>query len=325
MTTKLVKITDCDHPSVEIEYKTLTQENYEVVLEQCKSEEDIIRRCKDAYGLINQYAPITRNVLAELKNCKVIARYGVGVDNIDLDAATEFGVQICNVPDYGVEEVSDHALALILNLVRKVNLLSNDVKKGNWDFQISRPIPRLNQLTLGVVGVGRIGSAVARKAQGLGWNVIGYDNKDEKVSGDFEIVDFETLLTKADIISIHTPLNKDTYHLINKETLNKMKDHVMIVNTARGPIIHESALVDALQSGKVSGVALDVLEEEPPVKDHPLLQFENAILTPHSAWYSEQSAYELKRKAAEEVKRFLNGEEVNYPVNTINNRGESFV
>jgi D-3-phosphoglycerate dehydrogenase len=316
MTSKII-ITDCDHPSVDIEIEVLKQQGFEVVLKQCRTEEDVIKNCQDAVGLINQYAPITRKVLSSLPNCKVISRYGVGVDNIDLEAASDFGIQICNVPDYGVEEVSDHALALIFNLMRKTTLLSNDVKSGNWDFQICRPIRRMKDLTLGVVGIGRIGSAVARKANGMGWNVIGYDYQPSRYSPETNLVDFETLLKQSDIISIHVPLNNETHHMFNKYIFNKMKHNAIVVNTARGPIIHEEDLYRALKDGQIAGAALDVLEIEPPRKDHPLCQFDNVIMTPHAAWYSEEAAHELKRKAAEEVGKFINQEIINYPVNVL--------
>ncbi|WP_408008331.1 C-terminal binding protein [Pseudalkalibacillus sp. A8] len=325
MKQKLVIITDCDHPSVDIERKSLEIQGFQLKVEQCKTEEDVIQTCKDADGLINQYAPITRKVLSSLPNCKVISRYGVGVDNIDLQSASEYSVQICNVPDYGVEEVSDHALSLIFNVIRKVNIFSNNAKEGVWDFQLARPVHRLRDLTLGVVGVGRIGSAVARKAKGMGWNVIGYDHTNLSSSLDLKFVDFESVLKESDIISIHVPLNDDTYHLFNAKAINMMKDKAVIINTARGPIIDEKALIEALRNGKISGAGLDVMEKEPPEKDHPLFSFDNVIITPHAAWYSEESSIELKQKAADEVRRYLNGEEIHYPVNRVKKRGESLV
>ncbi|HET7626797.1 MAG TPA: C-terminal binding protein [Bacillales bacterium] len=326
MPKRLIKITDCDHPSVDIEKDVLRRQNIEVELEQCLTEEDVIRKCKDAQGLINQYAPITRKVLAELKELKFVVRYGVGVDNVDVEAATEFAVQICNVPDYGVQEVSDHALALLFNLIRKVSLLSEDVKKGNWDFQVSRPIRRTSELTLGVIGLGRIGYNVAKKASVMGWNVIGVDHKDYSDDPYVRQVDFATLLKEADMITIHVPLTEETKHMFRRETFKQMKDGSIIVNTARGPIIEETALIEAIRSGKLAGAGLDVLENEPPEADHPLFAYDNVILTPHSAWYAEESAYDLKRKAAEEAARLIEGEPIRYPVNRVaSDRGEFIV
>ncbi len=316
MKNKLIVITDCDHPSVDIEKEVLEKQGFTVRLEQCYTEEDVIDKCQDAVGLINQYAPLTKRVLSSLPNCKVVVRYGVGVDNVDTKAAEECNVQICNVPDYGVEEVSDHALALLFSLTRKITLLSNSVKQNQWDFQISRPITRLKDLTLGVVGLGRIGYALANKAKGLGWNVIGFDNNIQDVEG-IEMVSFEELITKSDMISVHVPLNDATHHLFNIDVFKNMKSNAVIVNTARGPIIDEKALTEAISSGEIAGAGIDVMENEPPIKDHPLFSFDNVLLTPHAAWYSEQASYDLKRKAAEEAANVVLGNKPKNPVNKI--------
>jgi D-3-phosphoglycerate dehydrogenase / 2-oxoglutarate reductase len=322
MTNNLVIITDCDHPTVEIERKVLEELGFTVALEQCKTEDDVIEKCQGAVGLINQYAPLTKKVLSTLKECKVVVRYGVGVDNVDLDAASKVGIQVCNVPDYGVEEVSDHALGLIFSVIRKINLLSNNVKKNNWDFQISRPIPRLKDLTLGVVGLGRIGQATARKALGMGWNVIGCDPSERKGHGGIKIVSFEELIQMADIVSVHIPLTNKTHHLFNREVFAAMKKSAVIINTARGPIIDELSLVESIRNGDIAGAGIDVMEFEPPVPDHPLFEFDNVVLTPHAAWYSEESSFDLKRKAAEEVANVIQGNFPRNPVNVVPNLGD---
>jgi D-3-phosphoglycerate dehydrogenase len=323
MTKRKVIITDCDHPSVEIEKQVLNGIQAEVELLQCKTEEDLLEHCREADGLINQYAPLTRRVLSELKRCKVIARYGVGVDNVDLQAASDYGIQICNVPDYGVQEVSDHALALMLSLTRKTFQLGNAVKKGVWDFSISRPIYRLQEQVVGVVGLGRIGRAFAEKVHGLGMQVIGYDQYPESFSRVpfVKQVRFDELLSTADIISIHCPLTEETYHLFGEEQLRMMKPQAYLINTARGPIVDERALDKALGEGWIAGAGLDVLEMEPPGLDHPLFRHESFLATPHAAFYSEQSFAELKRKAAEEVARVLTGESPRYPVNRLGENG----
>ncbi|MCP8969670.1 C-terminal binding protein [Ectobacillus ponti] len=321
MTRKVIVITDCDHPSVAIEREVLEGMGFTVVLEQCRTEEDVIAKCQEAYGLINQYAPLTKRVLSSLPNCQVVVRYGVGVDNVDLNAASEAGIQVCNVPDYGVEEVSDHALALIFALKRKINLLSNDVKQNNWDFQICRPIRRLRDLTLGVVGLGRIGQATARKAKGLGWNVISYDRNEKRTMAGVQSVTFNELLETADIISVHVPLSTDTHHLFSQEAFRRMKRGAIIVNTARGPIINERALEEAIHTNQIAGAALDVMEQEPPQPNHPLFRFDNVIITPHAAWYSEEASFDLKRKAAEEAGRVVLGEAPYNPVNELQGIG----
>lgn len=317
MTKYIVKITDCDHPSVEIE-KTVTDTISAMMSRhQCRTEEDLIRECRDADALINQYAPLTRQVLSQLKNCKVIVRYGVGVNNVDLEAASEYGIQVCNVPDYGIDEVSDHALALMYTLTRKTLLLANAVRKGEWDFSISRPILRLRKQVVGVVGLGRIGSAFAKKAYGAGFKVIGFDQK-RTIREDMsfmESVSFEELLQQSDIISIHCPLTEQTKNMFGEKELRSMKNSAYLINTARGGIIDEVALDQALREGWIAGAALDVLELEPPRPDHPLLQHDTFIATPHVAWYSEQAFDELKRKAAEEAVRVLTGQE---PLNRVN-------
>jgi D-3-phosphoglycerate dehydrogenase / 2-oxoglutarate reductase len=319
--SKLIIITDCDHPSVEIEKKIIEEKGLRVVVEQCKTEEDLIAKCKEADGLINQYAPITDRVLSELPKCQVVVRYGVGVDNVDLEAASKHGVKICNVPDYGVEEVSDHALGLIFSTVRKINLLSNDVKQAqNWNFEIAQPIRRLRDLTLGVVGLGRIGEATARKAVGMGWNVIASDQyKTATGVESVNIVPFDELIETADIISIHTPFTTETHHLFNKDVFKKMKNTAFVINTARGPIVNEADLAEALRLGEIAGAGIDVLEQEPPVKDHELFSLENIVLTPHAAWYSIEAAQDLKSKAAEEAANVVLGKE---PKNLVNQLGK---
>ncbi|KAB2329555.1 C-terminal binding protein [Cytobacillus depressus] len=314
-----IGITDCDHPSVEIEQNIINKSSGRMVLHQCKTEEDVIRECSEADGLLNQYAPLTRNVLSQLPRCKVIVRYGVGINNIDLDAASDYGIQVCNVPDYGVDEVSDHALALLYTLARKTLLLGNSVRKGEWEFSISRPILRLRDQVVGVVGLGRIGSAFAKKAHGAGFKVIGYDqgrNRSESLPF-VERVSFEQLLELSDIISVHCPLTNETKNLFGEKELLSMKSSAFIINTARGSIINEVALNQALEKGWIAGAALDVMEVEPPNPNNPLLQRENCIITPHVAWYSEQAFDELKRKAAEEAVRFLKRQEIYYPMNLV--------
>lgn len=314
-----VRITDCDHSSVDVEKKVLDAIAADMKLCQCKTEQEIIEQCSGADGLINQYAPLTRNVLSQLKNVKVISRYGVGLDNVDVEAATDYGIQICHVPDYGVDEVSHHAMALMYALTRKIVLLANDCRNGGWDYTVSVPITRMKGKVCGVCGLGRIGSAFAEKAHGVGLKVISCDPRE----GAFqrlpfvERVSFQELLTQSDIISVHCPLTPETHHLFDEKAFRSMKDTALIINTARGPIIEGAAITKALAEGWIAGAALDVMEVEPPGKENPLFKFENFIATPHIAWYSEQASEELKRKAAEEVARVLTGEKPHYPANRV--------
>ncbi|MGN7477969.1 C-terminal binding protein [Solibacillus silvestris] len=316
-----VIISDCDHASIEIERSILDEAKIEFELQQNKTEEDVIQNCKQAVVIINQYAPFTEKVLASLPNLKLIIRYGVGVNNIDLEAATKHGIQVCNVPDYGTHEVADHALALMLALTRKIPFMNGQVKNGQWDYQTSIPIFRHSEQTVGIVGLGRIGSAFAKKIHGLGMKVIAFDpSKQQKaLAGDLQFVEFtsfDQLIQTADIISIHCP-SDGAYHMFNKEVFKAMQPHSYLINVSRGGIIDEAALYEAIVNREIAGAGLDVSETEPIDLKSPLLQLDEVIVTPHMAWYSKQAAQELKRKVAKEAVRYLEGQEVHYPVNSI--------
>lgn len=315
-------VTDCDHKDINIEAEIFKRSSFDFKLKQCRTEDDIIQQGQDAAVFLNQYAPITEKVMQKLPNLKLVVRYGVGVNNIDLKAATMLGIQVCNIPDYGTNEVSDHALALMLSLTRKISLMNSYVKSGIWDYQKSIPIFRHSEQTVGIIGLGRIGISFAHKVQALGCRVIGFDlNKKERSLPDFvESVSLDELIKQADIISIHCPLDT-AFHLIGKDELKKMKNTAYLINVSRGGIIDEEALSEALQLKWIAGAASDVAEKEPLSVKSPLLKQENFLCTPHMGWYSEQAAEELKRKAAEEAVRFLKGEPIHYPVNQVNIQG----
>ncbi|WP_046176293.1 C-terminal binding protein [Domibacillus indicus] len=317
-----VIITDCDHKDIEIESSLFNTESIPFKLKQCKTEDEVIQHGQHASVFLNQYAPITEKVMKALPELKLVVRYGVGVNNVDLKAAEEYGVQICNVPDYGTNEVADHALALMLSLTRKIPLMNSYVKKGVWDYQKSIPIFRHGDQTVGIIGLGRIGLSFAHKAHALGCRVIGYDLKEEsrEIPDFIEKVTMDNILDQSDVISIHCPLDT-AYHLIGIAELRKMKETAYLINVSRGGIIDEQALHEALQEKWIAGAASDVAEQEPLSPDTPLLQHENFLCTPHMGWYSEQAALELKRKAAEEAIRFLRNEPVYYPVNQLSNKG----
>lgn len=316
-TSRTVMIADCDHASVDIERETLKLICREVPWQSCRTEEDVIRVCSSAEGLLVQYSPLTARVLRELKRCRGIVRYGVGVDTIDLEAASDLGIVVSNVPDYGTEEVSDHALALILNLVRKVYRADSLVKSGIWDYTRMKPVPRLGDLTLGVVGFGRIGASLARKAASLGMRIVACDPymPPAAIPGYVSILKLDELLSRADVVSIHCPLNPETRNLLSAERVASMKPGAYLVNTARGGIVDEDALAEALERGHLSGVALDVLAAEPIRPDHPLLAHPDFLCTPHMAWHSSSAERDLKRKAAEEIARIVTGQAPKYQVN----------
>lgn len=234
-----VVITDCDHGSVKIEKEELDRIGAKMTLAQVKSEEDLFRVCEQADGLLNQYAPLTRAVLERLPKCKVIAKYGVGVDSVDLKAATDFGIIVTNVPDYCFDEVADHTISLMLTLVRKTVFFNQKVKSNQWDFRQGRPIHRIRNKTLGLIGCGRIGREVARKMSAFGVRVIAYDPCIVDTGGAIAFVDLDTVLKESDFISIHCSLNESTRHLLGGREFQKMQKKPFVINVARGPIIEE--------------------------------------------------------------------------------------
>ncbi len=312
-----VAITDSDYGSHEVEEEVLSSIGADLIKFQCRTEDDVIRCCSDADGLLNQYAPITRRVIEGLQKAKIIVRYGVGVDNVDVDAATEKGIFVANVI-YDVTDVADHALSLILSLVRKIVWADRNVKENKWDWKAVQPISRLKDKTVGIIGFGRIGRKVAQRLRGFEVKIVAYDPyapRETFREYGVEKVDFEALIKESDIITIHTPLTNETRHMIGEKELKSMKREAIIVNVSRGGIIDEKALCKALKERWIAGAGLDVLEEEPPAKDNPLLRLDNVIITPHMAWYSNRSLDEIRRKAAEEVARALSGQ---IPVNLVN-------
>jgi D-3-phosphoglycerate dehydrogenase len=316
-----IVVSDCDHESMKPEEAVFADNGMTFKQLRCLTEGDLIAQCKGANIVLNQYAPFTARVFAALKpELRQVVRYGVGINNVDVDAATEFGVQVCNVPDYGVHEVSNHALALILAHERKIVLMNARTEGGAWDYSLAVPIRRMSELTAGIVGFGRIGSALARKLQPLGCRVIGYDPAYGPGSPQMQgaqWVPFDRLVSESDFVSIHCPLTAETRNMFDAAVLGRMKRTAVIVNTARGGIIDEVALADALRRGALAGAALDVLEREPLPVDSPLRSLDSCLLTPHMAWYSEEAGLELKRKVAEEAIRFARGEPVRYPVNAL--------
>lgn len=299
-----IVITDCDHETIEEELDVAAQHGVEVVQARCRSEDEVIEAARDADGILVQYAPVTDRVLEALPRLRAIGRYGVGVDTVDVDAATARRVAVSNVPDYGTEDVSDHAVALALALVRGVVQLDRGVRAGQHALTSVKPLHRVKELVFGVVGMGRIGTATAAKARALGFTVIGCDPhvppRTEAEEG-IEAVELDALLERADIVSLHVPLDASTHHLVDDAALSRTKEGAVLVNTCRGGVVDTAAVVRALRSGRLKGAALDVFEEEPLPLDSPLVDLPNTVLTPHAAWYSEESYSELKRRTIENV------------------------
>lgn len=305
-----VIITDHSFPSVDSQRQILESASLqlEVIKPNCKTEDDVIRTCSDADVLLVQWAPITRKVLAALPKVKCVVRYGIGVDNIDLKAAKELGVTVANVPDYCLEEVSDHTLAMILSLCKRLPQDHNQIMRGEWGVGPLRPIPALSDLTLGLVGFGAIARRVVDKAKPFGFRIRASDPFVQDTAfaeRGVERVDQDNLLNSSDVISLHCPLVPETIHLINQETISLMKPGVILVNTARGQLVNEADLNAALASGKIAGAGLDVFEVEPLPADSPLRSFKNVILTSHAASVSEKAVKMLEIKAASTARDFL--------------------
>jgi D-3-phosphoglycerate dehydrogenase len=254
----------------------------------------------DAHALLVQYVPITAQVMDALPSVRVLGRYGVSVDTIDLPAAAARGIRVVNVPDYCIDEVADHTIALILSLSRGIVRLDRSVHAGTWDFRVVRGLRRSSDLRLGLVGFGRIGLAVAHRAIALRFDVVASDPAASETD-EVPIVSLEELLETSDIVSIHSRLDPSTRHLIDAAALARMRPGALLVNTSRGGLIDQQALVDALRSGHLGGAALDVLEREPIAADDPLLTMPNVVLTPHTAFYSVESLVEMKRRVAERI------------------------
>ena len=306
-----VVVTDYNFSDLEKEKNILKKVDAQLIPAQCKTEKEVIKIAVGADALLNTYAPITAKVIASLTKCKVIGRYGIGIDTIDVDAATQKGIIVVNVPSYCEDEVSNHALTLILSCVRKINYYNFQIKKGIWDWKIGKPIFNLSEHTLGLIGFGKIARRLAKKAKFLGFKVVAFDpflSQSEFKKEKVEQIEFNKLLETSDVISLHTPLNKSTKYLLGKKEFDQMKPSAFIINTARGGLIDEGALYKALTAKKISGAALDVLENESSNIHNPLFQLDNLILTPHVAFYSETSLVKLRTKLTLDIARVLKGE-----------------
>jgi D-3-phosphoglycerate dehydrogenase / 2-oxoglutarate reductase len=314
--TGVVVITDLDHDNVDPERSVLDGHEVELRVLQCRTPEEVAAQAGDADVLINQYVPITGEVLDALPRCRLVVRYGVGVDNVDVEAAAARGVWVANVPDYGRDEVADHTLALALAVLRGVVVLDRSVREGSWDLEAARPLRRLSTLSYGVVGCGAIGTAVAGRAAGLGMRVLGYDMPQVRSAPPIERVPLEELLSSSDVVSLHAALTPDTHHVIGAAALERMRPSAFLVNTARGGLVDAAALLAALDAGELAGAALDVLEGEPPDElGWRLARHPKVVMTPHAAWYSEEAFHTLKIEVAREALRVLEGGQPRSPVN----------
>ena len=317
MATYLVAVADSVFPNLDPAREVLSTIGAELQLASDASPEAVLKVASGADALLVTYAKINGDMIRQMKKCRIISRFGIGVDNVDLDAATSAGIVVTKVPDYCIDEVSDHAMALLLAAARKIPMATEQVHSGTWKMPNFVPIHRLRGSVLGLVGFGRIPQLVAPKAKAFGLRVVAYDPfipKDVFAQAGVEQVEFPQLLKMSDYVSIHTPLTPETKRLFNADAFKQMKRTAYVVNTARGPIVDEAALAAALDAGQIAGAALDVMTEEPPVNS-PLIGNRKVILTPHTSFYSEESLVELQTKASQEVVSVLSGKPPRNPVN----------
>ncbi len=312
-----VVLTDYVSETLDIEHEMLG-ELADIVALQVKTPDEFLAEAEDCDALLNTYAgPITAEAMARMPKCRIIARYGIGVDTIDLDAATEAGIIVTNNPTYCIEEVAEHSMALILASVRKVALFDRVVRDGRWELPPGKPIFRLSGSTLGLVGFGNIAREVAVRGAAFGMRVLFADPFVEQGQFDApgEKVELDQLLAEADVVSLHPPLVDQTRGMMNDDAFKRMKPTALVVNCSRGPIVDTDALVRALDAGEIGGCALDTTDPEPLPDPHPLRGRENVIINPHAAWYSEQALIGLQSGAPGEVRRVLTGE---WPVHVVN-------
>jgi len=312
-----VYITDFDYPDNEIEKRILEPVSAEVIGLQCPSGEGLLEQARDADALMVQYAKVYRETIMGMNNLKVIARYGIGMDIIDVDTAFEKGVVCTNVQDYCIDEVANHNLSLALMLIRRIPMFIKETKKGKWHWsETGLPVRRFRNLTVGLVAFGRIARNLAKKLIGLGFRVQTYDpyvSEDDTKAQGVEKVDFKFLISSSDVVCLQCPYTKDTHHMIGKKELKSMKPTSILINCARGKLVDNKALYKALSKGWIASAGMDDPEEEPAKKvdwtpsGNPLFNLDNCFITPHVAYYTEESLIEARTTAAEEVAAVLTG------------------
>jgi D-3-phosphoglycerate dehydrogenase len=317
MAGPVIAVTENIFPTLEPAKAALARLNPTLRMAKSTGADDILAVARDADAILVTYAKLPRDLIVQLTRCKAIGRFGLGVDNIDLPACKEKGIAVNYVPDYCIREVSDHAMALLLALIRKIPFANRVVQDGRWEMPAVVPIRRIEGTVLGLIGFGHIPRLLAPKAKAFGMKVIAFDpyaKPDVLKSAGVDGVDLDTLLATSDYISVHAPLTPQTRGMVNADAFAKMKKGAYLINTARGPLIDEAALVAALDSGQVGGAGLDVVAAEPLAKNSPLLGRDNVILTPHTAFYSIEALDELQSKCASDVARVLSGEKAVYPI-----------
>lgn len=321
-----VVVTDYIEPDLEWERELLREKGITLEAYQLKGrpEEEVYEKVRSADVIVVNMVKFPASLVDRLDRCGLIIRHGIGYDNIDVDACTRNEIQFAYQPDYCAIDVAEHAISLIMAAARRLPIarqtLEESSAQGEWDFSGLFPLHRMEGKVVGILGVGRIGSIVARKLQSFGFRLLGVDpnRSDEALERlGVEPVDLETLLSQSDYITIHTPLNNETHHLVNRDTLAQMKKTAIIVNTARGPIVDPEALAAALEDGIIAGAAIDVYDVEPPPTSYPLFGQPNAILTPHSAWASVESSWAIRKSIINDILSHADGRDARCVINNV--------
>lgn len=316
-----VAVTDDRYGSYTEEEGVLKKIGAELIILDPENKTEFDREIQAVDAILVNLHPMDKDLISKLDKCKVISRYGVGYDNVDVDAATEKGIWLARVPDYSIEDVSDQALALLMGCVRKVAYKDRMIRNGKWNLHDDQPCHRIKDGVLGLVGYGAISRRFHEKTQGFGFSKVlvfdPYVDDDEIKKNGGVPADLATVLSSSDYISVHVPLNDSTRGLINREKLITMKKGAILINTSRGPVLNEADVADALAKGVITGAGLDVFETEPLEMDSPLRKLDNVILSDHTGWYSEESKVELKTKAALNIAAVLEGGKPVYPVNNV--------
>ncbi len=316
-----VAVTDDRYGSYTEEINVLKEIGAELVILDPENKEEFNKGIVEADALLVNLHPMTETLISKLDKCKVISRYGVGYDNVDVDAATKNGIWVARVPDYSIEDVSDQALALLMACIRKIAYKDRMIRNGKWNLHDDQPCHRIKDSVLGLIGYGAISRRFHEKTMGFGLSkVLVYDPyvDDEMIKENGGIPsDLDTILTDSDYISVHVPLADSTRGLISKDQLQLMKKGAILINTSRGPVLNEADVTEALKIGTITGAGLDVFETEPLSLDSPLRKLDNVVLSDHTGWYSEESKVELKTKAALNIVSVLKGGKPIYPVNEI--------
>lgn len=307
-----VILTDQVFPTVALEQEEFGQRGYDFIV--ASDREHALDLLKEADAVLTTYMPLSAEVIDSMRNAKIIARYGIGVDNIDVPAASARGIAVTNVPDYCVEEVATHALAMALSLVRALPAADHAVRQGGWGVGTVRPVHRLSAMTVGLLGVGRIGGSVARTLATLGPRIIAHDPYAPALPTGVETVSLEQVFAESDLLLLHAPLTETTRGIVNSARLDTMKDGSFIVNVARGPLIVLEDVIAALRSGKLKGAGIDTFPQEPLADTSVLEDVPGLILSPHTAFYSEEALVESQRKAIDQVVKVLDGRAPDYPI-----------